>query len=169
MTLPEDALQREAIVALLPRLRRFARTLCRNHADADDLVQSSVERALRHLATYRPDARFDSWMFKITRNAWIDEFRARRRRQRVFASEEEGDHVGDSTTDPLPDSWRYKPRSSSSRTSSAWPWGSCSSRASRTRRQPEVMDVPIGTLTSRLARGRDALHALLADAAGAPT
>jgi len=33
----------------------------------------------------------------------------------------------------------------------------------------EVMDVPIGTLTSRLARGRDALHALLADAAGAPT
>ncbi len=167
MTLPEHALQREAIVALLPRLRRFARTLCRSHADADDLVQISVERALRHLGTYRPDARFDSWMFKITRNAWIDEFRALRRRQRVFASEEEGEQVGDPTTDPtglmaiqaaleqLPDEQRLAV-------------GLVLIEGLPYKEAAEVMDVPIGTLTSRLARGRDALQALLAGPAGAP-
>ena len=168
MTPPDDVLQREAIVAMLPRLRRFARTLCRNHADADDLVQIGVERALRHLATWRPDARFDSWMFKITRNAWIDEFRARRRRQRVFASEEEGEQVGDSATDPtglmaiqaaleqLPDEQRLAV-------------GLVLIEGLPYKEAAEVMDVPIGTLTSRLARGREALQALLADSAGAPT
>ena len=166
MTLPDDAILRDEIVALLPRLRRFARTLCRTPADADDLVQIGVERALRHLASYRPEARFDSWMFKITRNAWIDEFRARRRRQRVFAAEEEGEHVGDAASDPtglmaiqaaleqLPDDQRLAV-------------GLVLIEGLPYKEAAEVMDVPIGTLTSRLARGRDALQALLADSAGA--
>ena len=46
----------ERIVALLPRLRRFARSLSRNQHDADDLVQSAVERAWRHLDQFEPGA-----------------------------------------------------------------------------------------------------------------
>jgi len=74
----------EQIVALLPRLRRFARNLTRDHHDADDVVQLAVERALTRLEQWDSDARLDSWMFKIVRNAWIDEVRARSRRRRFL-------------------------------------------------------------------------------------
>jgi RNA polymerase sigma-70 factor (ECF subfamily) len=84
----------EQIVTLLPRLRRFARNLTRNPHDADDVVQIAVERALTRLDQWRSDARLDSWMFKIVRNAWIDEVRARGRRDKVFVAAEEGDNIG---------------------------------------------------------------------------
>src|SRR6202453_2246054 len=88
---------REQIIALLPRLRRFARNLARNPHDADDVVQIAVERALSRLDQWRPDARLDSWMFKIVRNAWIDELRSRGRQNRLFTGAEAGEHVGEST------------------------------------------------------------------------
>jgi RNA polymerase sigma-70 factor (ECF subfamily) len=47
---------REQIVDLLPRLRRFARTLARDPHDADDLVQIAVERALARSEQLRPDS-----------------------------------------------------------------------------------------------------------------
>src|ERR1700736_161170 len=84
----------EQIVTLLPRLRRFARNLTRNPHDADDVVQIAVERALTRLDQWRSDARLDSWMFKIVRNAWIDELRSRGRRDRIFLPEESGEQVG---------------------------------------------------------------------------
>src|SRR5687767_10885112 len=86
---------RRQIVELLPRLRRLARVLARDHADADDLVQLTVERALARSGQWAPGTRLDSWMFRIMKNAWIDESRARSRRARVFAAPEAGEHVGD--------------------------------------------------------------------------
>ena len=55
----------DELVALLPRLRRFARNLTRNPQDADDVVQIALERALVKLDQWRSDARLDSWMFRI--------------------------------------------------------------------------------------------------------
>src|SRR5882672_12263265 len=89
----------EQIVTLLPRLRRFARNLTRNPHDADDVVQIAVERALTRLEQWRSDARLDSWMFKIVRNAWIDELRSRGRRDKVFLAAEAGENVGESQID----------------------------------------------------------------------
>src|ERR1700749_4500552 len=86
---------REQIVDLLPRLRRFARTLSRDPHDADDLVQIAVERALARSEQLRPGARLSSWMFGILRNAWIDEARTRGRRKQIFAPESLGETVGD--------------------------------------------------------------------------
>src|ERR1700728_5322999 len=85
---------REQIVTLLPRLRRFARNLTRSPHDADDVVQIAVERALTRSDQWRSDARLDSWMFKIVRNAWIDELRSRTRRDKIFLAEEAGENVG---------------------------------------------------------------------------
>src|SRR5262245_31285997 len=79
---------REQIVALLPRLRRFGRTLARHPADADDLVQLTVERALTRTAQLREGSSLASWMFGIMRNAWLDELRARGRHQRLFEPEQ---------------------------------------------------------------------------------
>src|SRR5437762_10749278 len=88
-----DVLRLE-LVALLPRLRRFARTITHQREDADDLVQLAVERALLRLDQWRPGTRLDSWMFTIMKNAWIDEVRARSRRDAVFLPEEAGENVG---------------------------------------------------------------------------
>ena len=95
----------EQIVALLPRLRRFARNLVRNPHDADDVVQIAVERALLRLDQWRSDARLDSWLFKIVRNAWIDEVRARARRAKILMPEEAGEQVGEATMDREIDRW----------------------------------------------------------------
>src|SRR5882757_3022683 len=84
----------DQIVALVPRLRRFARNLTRNPHDADDVVQIALERALTKLDQWHRDARLDSWLFKIVRNAWIDEIRSRARRDALFAPEEAGEAVG---------------------------------------------------------------------------
>src|SRR5687768_8171887 len=82
-----------------PRLRRFAFALSRNAADADDLVQATAERAMRASDQWQPGTRFDSWMFRIARNLWIDTVRARARQTARFAPEEDGQHVG---FDPRP-------------------------------------------------------------------
>src|SRR5580765_290543 len=63
---------REEIAALLPRLRRFGRTLAQRREDADDLVQIAVEKALTRTDQWTPGTRLGSWMFRIMQNTWID-------------------------------------------------------------------------------------------------
>jgi RNA polymerase sigma-70 factor, ECF subfamily len=69
---------RRELVALLPRLRRFARTLAQSAADADDLVQTVCERAIRRVDQWQDGSRLDSWLFTMMRNLWISEIRSRR-------------------------------------------------------------------------------------------
>ncbi|MDE2219478.1 MAG: RNA polymerase sigma factor, partial [Gammaproteobacteria bacterium] len=80
---------REQLVALLPRLRRVARGYTRNVADADDLVQLAIERALLRWQQWQRGTRLDCWMFGILRNAWFDELRARRRHAEVLLEDEQ--------------------------------------------------------------------------------
>jgi len=89
-----NAFERE-MVELLPRLRRLGRVLARDGADADDLVQLTLERALARRAQWRPGTSLASWMFRIMKNAWIDESRSRTRRGGVFLPQEAGEGVGD--------------------------------------------------------------------------
>ena len=151
----------EQIVTLLPRLRRFARNLTRNPHDADDIVQIGVERALTRLDQWRSGARLDSWMFKIVRNAWIDELRSRGRHGKVFLAAEAGENVGTDTmareTELLSvqSAMARLPEDQREAVSLVLVEGLPYREAA------EVLDVPIGTLTSRLARGREALQALL--------
>ena len=63
------------LVAALPRLRRFALSLCRRGDMADDLVQTTVARAVASRDRYDPATRLDPWLFRILRNAWIDQTR----------------------------------------------------------------------------------------------
>lgn len=69
---------REEMVALLPRLRRFAHGLAANRDDADDLVQEACERALVRLDQWESGTRLDSWMYKIIQNLWYDRLRSRK-------------------------------------------------------------------------------------------
>lgn len=67
-------------MALLPRLRRFARNLTGDADNADDLVQMACERSLERLDQYRDGTRLDSWLYRIVYTQWIDRTRRRQRR-----------------------------------------------------------------------------------------
>ena len=156
-------LERE-IVELLPRLRRLARALARDVADADDLVQLTVERGLARSGQWIPGTRLDSWMFRIMKNAWIDEGRARSRRAAVFAPEEAGDHVGDDGAARMEDRLAARdveramlrlPEDQRIAVALVLVEGLSYQEAA------DVIEAPVGTLTSRLVRGRAALVAHL--------
>jgi len=74
-----DVKFRAQLVALLPRLRRFACGLTGSVDEGDDLVQSAVERALARVDQFEPGSRLDSWMYRILQTIWIDRLRRRRR------------------------------------------------------------------------------------------
>ncbi len=71
---PDDT-TRQALIALIPRLRRFARVLTGNIVDADDVVQASLEKAMLNLDQWQPGTQLDKWVFRIARNSWIDDRR----------------------------------------------------------------------------------------------
>ncbi|MBN3855137.1 RNA polymerase sigma factor [Paraburkholderia sp. Ac-20340] len=66
------------VVAQLPRMRRYARTLTGDAAWADDLVQDAAERALSRASSFRPDSNLRAWLLTILRNIYIDQLRGRR-------------------------------------------------------------------------------------------
>ena len=159
-TTPADEV-RAQLAELLPRLRRFARVITRNVADADDLVQVSVEKALVRAEQWRPGSKLDSWMFGIMKNAWIDEIRARRRRERVHAPEEAGLTVGDSSAAARDIALSVQAAMSRLPEEQRMAIALVLVEGLAYKDAAESLGIPIGTLTSRLARGREALQALL--------
>jgi RNA polymerase sigma-70 factor (ECF subfamily) len=161
----QDPFRRE-LVELLPRLRRFARALTRDATMADDLVQTAVERALKSADRRGPEGRLDSWMLTIMKNAWIDETRARGRRSRLFEGPDAAQRVADpfvadadlraearsveAAMARLPDDQRLA-------VALVLVEGLSYAEAAA------VMETPVGTLTSRVVRGRQALQAMLSE------
>jgi RNA polymerase sigma-70 factor (ECF subfamily) len=63
------------LIDILPRLRRYALSLSRGGDMADELVQAACERALATRSELQSEHRFDAWMFRIVRNLWFDRLR----------------------------------------------------------------------------------------------
>jgi RNA polymerase sigma-70 factor (ECF subfamily) len=153
----------DEIAALLPRMRRFARALTYHREDADDLVQVAMERALGRSEQWEPGTRLDSWLFRIIKNAWIDEVRSRARRAELFAPEEEGEHVGDDTAQAHQQRLALQKAISLLSEEHRLVVGLVLVDGLPYKEAADVLEIPVGTLTSRLARARDALQQLLAD------
>jgi RNA polymerase sigma-70 factor, ECF subfamily len=148
------------ILELLPKLRRFARSLTRNVHDADDLLQGALERAVAHLDQWQADTRLDSWLYTIVKHAWIDELRSRARRERTFEDAGQAEAVPDR-------------RGDASGTLAVDQAMACLPEEQRIavalvlieglpyKEAAQIIGIPMGTLTSRLARGRQALQQLL--------
>ena len=152
------------MLALVPRLRRFAVGLSGNAADGDDLCQAAIERALVTRGKWQEGTRLDSWMYTMMRNIWIDEARARQRRGQTFVSDEAGAAVG-----------------AEGAQESAVELGNVERALSRLPEEQReavllvmvegyaykeaaaIVGCPVGTLNSRLVRGRDALLHLLGE------
>lgn len=151
------------IAALLPRMRRFARALTYHREDADDLVQVAMERALGRSAQWQAGTRLDSWIFRIIKNAWIDEVRSRARRSELFAPEEEGEHVGDEHAAAHQQRLALQKAISLLSEEHRLVVGLVLVDGLPYKEAAEVLEIPVGTLTSRLARAREALQQFLAD------
>lgn len=165
---------RQTLPAVLPRLRRFARTLTNHVHDADDLAQIAIERALLRAAQWRPpaagatpeqiEAAVRSWMFGIVKNAWLDSLRSRKRERAVVAGIDGIDGVDDVADDShvaaedrlsIAAAMQRLPAEQRLAVSLVLVEGLSYKEAA------DVMEVPVGTVTSRLSRGREALAALL--------
>jgi RNA polymerase sigma factor (sigma-70 family) len=154
------------MLALLPRLRRFAHGLSRDPADADDLCQMTIERALRNRKQWLPGSRLDSWMYRIMRNIWIDEARARTRRGQTFVDEEHGFAMGagggQEAMLELNDVDRALARLPGEQREAVL---LVMVEGYSYKEAAEIVGCPVGTLNSRLVRGRDALLAHLGETA----
>ncbi|STR23406.1 RNA polymerase sigma factor sigM [Janthinobacterium lividum] len=160
---PHVASLHTEIAALLPRLRRFGRAVTRNHEDADDLVQVAIERALKHIGQWEVGSRLDSWLFRIMKNAWIDEVRVRVRRDRLFSNEEEGQFVGDDASERQVHRLAVQQAISRLNEDQRMVVALVLIDGMPYKEAAQVLDIPVGTLTSRLARAREALQAQLSD------
>ena len=151
---------REDIVAVLPRLRRFCLALTRSADAADDLAQSTIERSLSRIDQWQQQTRLDSWMFTIAKNIFLDEIRATKRRgQLVDVAVLEG-VAGD-------DGRRVtEARSDLSRARQAIDTLPVDQRAlvalvvvdgQSYKEAAAILEIPIGTVMSRLARARRAI------------
>ena len=150
----------DQLITVLPRLRRFARGLSGSISDADDLVQAACERALARQHQFEEGTRFDSWMFRIVQTIWIDQIRSRDVRK------EDGDIAQDRLGSEEPVR-RAEARLALDEVRRAL---DCLPPDQRTalllvtveglsyKEAAETVQVPVGTIMSRLARARIALQ-----------
>lgn len=144
-------------------LRRYARALLRDRGEADDLVQDVLARALSRQHCYRDGTNLRAWLFTIMHNVHVN-----RLRQRIARPDEVAvDDVETQLTTPPAQHGHIELRE----------LGRAMESLSEEQRQvlllvaveglkydevAEVLDVPVGTIMSRLSRGREALRARLA-------
>ena len=159
-----EAHARKEIIKQLPKLRRFAFGLTGNMQDADDLVQGACERALSCLHQWKPGTRMDSWMYRIIQNIWIDGNRKLKRRGES-ANPEKLDHIVDVNAHRIPEV-----QDSLSEVIHALDELSEDQRAvlllvsveeHSYKEAAEILDIPVGTVMSRLARARLSLYEAL--------
>jgi RNA polymerase sigma-70 factor (ECF subfamily) len=155
---------RERMVAVLPRLRRFAYALTGSAEQGDDLVQDACLRALSRIDQWQPGTRLDSWMYRIAQNIWLDRVRANKVRGEVVDVEvaegivgSDGRDVAESelTLQAVAAALARLPAEQRAIVALVCVEGASYKEAA------EITGVPIGTVMSRLARARRALNAVL--------
>ena len=163
--------QREAL-SCLPEITRFALSLTRNEADADDLVQETFLRAYRSWDTYTPGTECRGWLFTICRHQFLNR-RARTQREVALEAPElearQAAMVHDSVRNsPLEDTWlRADLGPAIQRALAALPEVLRSAvilvdmQDLKYEEAARVLEVPVGTVRSRLFRGRRLLQEAL--------
>src|SRR5208283_2361785 len=150
----------DQLIAVLPRLRRFARGLTGSAVEADDLVQAACERALSRAHQFQEGTRFDSWMFRIVQTIWIDQIRAREVRK-------ESSDLGEDRLGSDEPARRIEARLALAEVRRAVDRLPPDQRTALLlvtvdglsyKEAAEVVQVPVGTIMSRLARARIALQ-----------
>jgi RNA polymerase sigma-70 factor (ECF subfamily) len=155
-------IDRDELIAALPRLRRYARLLTGDRCRADDLVQDALERALERESTFRSGANLRAWLFSLMHNLFVDGVRAREVVDWSVDSSELPDVVAPQQSDPaemrdihsalakLPVDQREVLLL-------------VAIEGLRYREAADALGLPVGTVMSRLARAREKMQDLLGD------
>jgi RNA polymerase sigma-70 factor (ECF subfamily) len=158
----------QSIAPHIPRLRRYARALAGDQHAADDLVQDTVERAINKRHLWRPGSDLRAWLFAIMHNVFVNQLRARQAHPEAAIDEDDLPAV------PSVQGVRLEIRDLESALALLPP------------EQREIvllvgleqlsyaevakaLDIPIGTVMSRLFRGRERLRALITGTTPAPS
>lgn len=159
---------RSELLALIPHLRAFARGLCRRPDMADDLVQETVLKAWIARDRYEAGTNMKAWTFTILRNHYLNEIRRSRRMAEMpdgtdhpdlvaAASQEDVVHVSD-----LQNALYRLPADRREALLLVGAGGFSYEEAA------QVCGVPVGTIKSRVARGRAQLMAMLGEESEPP-
>lgn len=153
------------VLTYIPALRIYARSLCKRGPDADDLVQDTLVRAIEKISSYTPGTNMRAWLFRIMRNLFYNNCAK-------WARERPGDEgcISDLPIVPQHQDWHMS---------------GCELRAALAdlpsyyreaivlvivlgesyQRAAEVLDCDIGTIKSRISRGRNLLRRALGEEA----
>ena len=152
---------KKELTVLMPMLRRFAYSLTGSPHDADDLLQNTIERLLSKGVP--EDVELAKWAFRVCRNIWIDEYRARKIRNNAAQLPEleeptiDGENIiyneitlgeVNNAMDKLPDDQRSI-------------IALVAVQGMSYKEVAETLSIPMGTVMSRLARARIALSQFL--------
>lgn len=154
----------------LPTIRRFARAFAANESEADDLAQEALVRVYRNICSFRYQAAFSSWLYAIVRSAYLDANKGRSGRRRELEEEyrdSHGEREGGSRPDEAVLAEEDRQRV----------WSALREIPAEFRTAVVLFDiegltydevasiegVAVGTVKSRLHRGRAALKKLLED------
>lgn len=161
----------------LDGLYGYALVLSRNQAEAEDLVQETCLRALRAMERLRPDSNIKSWLFTILRNIWLNQLRDSRTVAEPF-NDDTGDDAADGPADTGKDPHAiYVDKVEREQVRQAIEWLPLESREIILLREYEglsyeeigsLLNCPLGTVMSRLARARAKLRDLLMLGSAAP-
>jgi RNA polymerase sigma-70 factor (ECF subfamily) len=158
----------EHALPLLPALFSHAMWLCRNHAEAEDLVQETVSKALRGFDSFEPGSNFKAWIFRVLRNSFLTSRTGIAAARTVFLEDHPG--VADSSDlRPTPEEHLIRLDNQAAVNEAldklAAPFREilllCDVEEMKYKDIAVVLDVPIGTVMSRIARARHALQQLL--------
>ena len=151
------------IEPLIPALRRYARALLRDVSAADDLVQDCLERAISRWEQRRPDGDVKSWLFTILHNLAMNSFTQARRRG-VHVALDDADPSAFAREASQENGLRHRELVNAL---AALPEDQrsvillVSVEGLSYAQTAEVLNVPMGTVMSRLSRGREQLAAML--------
>jgi RNA polymerase sigma factor (sigma-70 family) len=149
----------EQLREIIPRLRRFAVSLTRNASSADDLVQASLERALSSWGDKRADGDLRAWLFSILYRQFLDAHRRTRRYARMlefFTGRDDAQPSVERTVIAQSTLDAFDRLPTEQRALLLW----VSVEGLSYKEVAEILDVPTGTVMSRLSRARQALRQL---------
>jgi RNA polymerase sigma-70 factor, ECF subfamily len=171
----KDSAQSEAFAALaLPLLRplyNFAHWLTRDHHEAEDLVQDAYMRAMKGFSGFQPGTNFKAWMFRIVRNTFLS---SRPATKAIYVSleDEDGDEIERPAVTETPESVLagVRTREQIQAALERLPLNFrevillCDVEEMRYQEIADLLEIPLGTVMSRIARGRKLLRGMLAEA-----
>lgn len=156
------------VMPLLPALYRHAFWFSRNHAEAEDLVQESISKALRAFDSFQQDTHFKAWIFRILHNTFLTSRTSIAASRTVFLEDQsEAYDISDGGPTPEDAVIRLDNLAAINDALDQLPPALrqvlllCDAEEMKYKDIAQILDIPIGTVMSRIARARQTLRQLL--------